>query len=99
NATISGILNSTVYINGVPYKNYTVSISSNYTIILKVYDLKSGDPTLYWKYLPNAAIPSPTPPTTVSPPPSLAGYEVLGAIIAIGIVAGAVVITMGRRRR
>ncbi len=99
NATISEILNSTVYINGVPYKNYTVSISSNYTIILKVFGLKSGDPTLYWKYSPNAVIPSPTPPTTVSPTPSLAGYEVLGAIIAIGIVAGAVVITVGRRRR
>ena len=99
NATISEILNSTVYINGVPYKNYTVSISSNYTIILKVYGLKSGDPTLSWKYSPSGIVPTPTPPSSVSPPPSLFVYEVMGAIIAVGIVAGVVAMTLGKRRR
>ena len=99
NATISEILNSTVYINGVPYKNYTVSISSNYTLILKVYGLKSGDPTLSWKYSPSGIVPTPTPPSSVSPPPSLFVYEVMGAIIAVGIVAGVVAMTLGKRRR
>ena len=99
NATISEILNSTVYINGVPYRNYTVSISSSYTIILKVYGLKSGDPTLSWKYSPSGTVPAPKPSSSVSPPPSLLIYEVMGAIIAVGIVAGAVVMTLGKRRR
>lgn len=99
NATISEILNSTVYINGVPYSNYTVSISSSYTIILKVYGLKSGDPTLSWKYSPSGIVSAPPSPSSVSPPPSLFVYEVMGAIISVGIVAGAVVITLGKRRR
>ncbi|MCL5782847.1 MAG: hypothetical protein M1476_02930 [Candidatus Thermoplasmatota archaeon] len=99
NATISEILNSTVYINGVPYRNYSISISSNYTIILKVYGLKSGDPTLYWKYSPSAIISKPAPAPTVAPPLPLAGYEIMGAITAVSIVAVASIAVFGRRKR
>ena len=99
NATISEILNSTVYINGVAYSNFTISISSSYTIILKVYGLKSGDPTLSWKYSPNGVVSPPVPTTTVSPAPSLLGYEILGAIVGVGIVAGALIMTLRRRRK
>lgn len=60
NVTFEDILNSTVYINDTAYKNYTITVSSNYTVILKVYDLNTGDPTLYWKYSPAAVIPKST---------------------------------------
>lgn len=56
NATITEILESKVYINGVQYKNFTISISSTGSAILTVTHL-SGDPTLYWKYSPDASIP------------------------------------------
>jgi photosystem II stability/assembly factor-like uncharacterized protein len=99
NATISEILNSTVYINRVAYSNFTISISSSYTIILKVYGLKSGDPTLSWKYSPDGVVSPPAPTTTVSPALPLLGYEILGAIVALGIVAGVSIAVFGRRRR
>ena len=57
NVTMSDILNSTVYIDNLTYSNFTISISSNYSILLKVYGLSKGDPTLYWKYQPSAVIP------------------------------------------
>lgn len=99
NATISEILNSTVYINGVSYSDYSISISSNYTIILKVSGLKSGDPNLYWKYSPDAVIPVPSSPSKVSQPSSLIDYEVLGAIIGAAIIVGALVMVFGKRRK
>ncbi|MHB1709483.1 MAG: hypothetical protein ACYCT2_08435 [Thermoplasmataceae archaeon] len=60
NVTFGDVLNSSVYINDTAYKNYTITVSSNYTVILKVYDLNIGDPTLYWKYSPSAVIPQGT---------------------------------------
>jgi hypothetical protein len=56
NATISDILNSRVYIDGLLYKNFTITITSNGTAVLTVYNL-AGDPTLYWKYSPDASLP------------------------------------------
>ena len=42
NITFGDILNSTVYINDTAYKNYTITTSSDYTVILEVYDLNTG---------------------------------------------------------
>ncbi|MHB8361419.1 MAG: hypothetical protein ACYDAO_07225 [Thermoplasmataceae archaeon] len=90
NATISEILNSTVYINGTVYRNYTVTISSNYTIILKVYSLKSGDPILFWKYSPFAKTPS-----AVSPPSGQIANAELYGILGIVVIASIIIATSG----
>ena len=57
NATISDIINSKVYIDNILYKNFTVTITSNGSAVLTVYNL-DGDPALYWKYSPDASLPS-----------------------------------------
>ena len=57
NTTIASLLNSTVFIDGVQYHDFTITISSNGSVILTVYGL-SGDPTLYWKYSPAGSVPS-----------------------------------------
>ena len=56
-ATVADLLNSTVFIDGVQYDNFTITITSNGSAILTVYSL-SGDPTLYWKYSPAGSVPS-----------------------------------------
>ena len=57
NATISDILSSNVYIDGLLYKNFSITVTSNGSAVLTVYNL-AGDPTLYWKYSPDASLPS-----------------------------------------
>ena len=57
NATISDILNSKVYIDGLLYKNFSITVTSNGSAVLTVYNL-AGDPSLYWKYSPDASLPS-----------------------------------------
>ena len=57
NATISDILSSRVYIDGLLYKNFSITVTSNGSAVLTVYNL-AGDPTLYWKYSPDASLPS-----------------------------------------
>lgn len=96
NATLSDILNSSVYVNGVKDKNFSIIVTANYTVILKVYNL-NGDPTLYWLLSPSAKLPPPTtpPPSTISP--TLLEYGILAVlIIAIVAVVGLVV---SRRKR
>ena len=94
NVTLSQILNSTVYINGIPYHNFTVSISSNYEITLKVYGLSSGDPTIYWKYSPSAILPV----NSQSPQPQTFNY--LYAIIGVALVAVILIgVVVARRKR
>ena len=102
NATISEILNSTVYINGTQYKNFTITISSNYTVILKVYNLPSKDPTLYWGYSPYSTAPGPTPTksttTSQAPSPNLGLYEIVAAVVLIGIIAGTAGVLIRKKR-
>ena len=102
NATISEILNSTVYINGTQYKNFTITISSNYTVILKVYNLPSKDPTLYWGYSPYSTAPKTTPPKTTTTsqtsPPNIELYEIIAAVALIGIIAGTAGVLIRKKR-
>ena len=56
NATISDILSSKVYIDGTSYTDFAIAITSSGSAVLSVYNL-SGDPVLYWKYSPAAAVP------------------------------------------
>ncbi len=94
NATIAEILNSSVYINGARDKNFSITLTSNYTVILTVYNL-SGDPTLYWTYSPSAVLPPPSSPT--SPPTSLLEDGI--AIAAIVVVVALIGVVMARRKK
>ena len=96
NTTIAEILNSSVYINGVRDKNFSVTFTSNYTVILTVYNL-SGDPTLYWTYSPSAVLPSSPPSTSPSSSPSL--LKVIVIVGAIAVVIAIVGIVVARKRK
>ncbi|MHB1439272.1 MAG: PEGA domain-containing protein [Cuniculiplasma sp.] len=97
NATISEILNSTVYINGTQYKDFTITISSNYTVILKVYGLSSRDPTLYWGYSPYSTAPKSTSITPTTQP-NVELYEIIAAVVLIGIIVGIVGMVIRKKK-
>lgn len=95
NATVADILNSSVYVNGTRDRNFSITFSSNFTIILTVYNLSGGDPTLYWTYSPSAVLPS----SPSSSPPSISPLEdgvVIGVLVA---VIAAVAVMMVKRRK
>ncbi len=95
NATVADILNSSVYVNGTRDRNFSITFSSNFTIILTVYNLSGGDPTLYWTYSPSAVLPS----SPSSSPPSLSPLEdgvVIGVLVA---VIAAVAVMMVKKRK
>ena len=95
NVTLGEILNSTVYINDTAYKNYTITVSSNYTVILKVYGLNFGDPTMYWKYSPAAVIPKNHEGNLQSP--DLYNYVAIGILITVILVIGVSVVIKKKR--
>ena len=91
NTNISDVIHSRVYINGVQYSDFSIIISSNYTVILKVMGLK-GDPTLVWAYSPSY----------VAPPANASGYPIIyivGAIAAVIVVLGALGIHIARKKK
>ena len=98
---LTELYNSRVTINGTAYSNFSVSLTSNYTVVLKVTGI-SGDPTLLWSYGPTSAS-SPTPPQpppspTHSPtiqPPSFTLYYIIGGVVALGL-AGALIFVFRR---
>ena len=90
----SAILNSTIYVNGTTYSNFTIAIAAqggNYNIIISVMGLK-GDPTLIWSI------------GTVKQPPNtifgvnLGDLEIVSIIVVIG-VAAALYIAIRRRNK
>ncbi len=87
NLTPLQVLNSSVYINGVKDKNFTIAFSSNFTVVLTVYNIPAGDPMLYWLYSPSALIPSTSHPAKIP----LLDYAIIGGVVVataiIGIVA------------
>ncbi|MEM0134934.1 MAG: hypothetical protein QXU18_06870, partial [Thermoplasmatales archaeon] len=100
NATIQDILNSKVYVNGTRYTDFTITITSNYSIILTVYNL-SGDPNLVWAYIPGASVtPPPAPPTPTHPAPFLVPYfvYVIIAVAIIGISVGSISAVKRRKK-
>ncbi len=93
NVNLNNILNSRVYINNVEYTNFSVSLSSNYTVILKVSGL-SKDPTMLWLYGSEAV-----PPKTPGGNNVTLYYYVIAAVAAIIIIGASVVIIRGRGKK
>lgn len=58
NTNITDVLNSKIFIDGSAYSNFSITVTSNHTVILDVYGLKAGDPALYWAYSPSSTVPS-----------------------------------------
>lgn len=97
NVTVSELLNSRVYVNGIQYKNFTVAMTTeggNYSIILTVTNL-SGDPTLTWLYSPTATLPP--SPNQLFPPISLSEWLVI-ATVAVALALGVTMIYLNRRK-
>ncbi len=98
NATLSDIMNSTVYVNGVKYTNFTLALSANngtFSVILTVYDLK-GDPTLIWAYSPAVKVVPPLKPSHSSPFDQYM-YVIIGVAVALIVAISAVSIV--RRKK
>lgn len=81
---LTDLLHSRLYIGGVQYTNFTVSVSSNYTIILTVHGLKA-DPQMVWAFSPSVTVPPP-----VAPQSNMDLYYIIGGIAAAVVVIGAV---------
>lgn len=98
NSTISQVLSSRLYINGKPYTNFSVAISSHngtYNVVLSVYNL-SGDPSMSWLYSPSAKLPVSGGQNYLS-----SFYEIfaVGLVIAvIAIASGAIYMTSRRKK-
>lgn len=101
NATIAEVLASRVYINGLRYTNFTVSITSNYTVFLSASGL-SSDPELTWLLSPSAVPPGPQrrqSSATFFGLPGELGYAVLfAALVAVGASAAAVRVARHSKR-
>jgi hypothetical protein len=100
NLTVSQLLSSKVYIDGVSYSNFSITLSSNYNVTLSVFGYK-GDPELQWYFVPYAkVVTSPLPQKTIKP--SSLNPELLYGLIAVAalvvVVAAAVVIQTRRKR-
>ena len=96
NATVNDVMNSRLYINGTPYTNFTVAISSQngaYNVILTVKNL-TGDPTLVWLYSPTATL-----HTTSSTPSSLPPYVLdLGMIAVVAVVISIAALAVRKKK-
>ncbi|MEM3676197.1 MAG: hypothetical protein QXV22_03975, partial [Thermoplasmataceae archaeon] len=88
---LSDLFSSRVYIDGTEYGNFSITLTSNYTVILKVTGL-SKDPTLIWSYGPEQA--STKLPPISSPNPL---YYIAAALAAIVVIAA--VVLVARRRK
>jgi hypothetical protein len=91
-------MNSTVYVNGVKYTNFTLALSANngtFSVILTVYGLK-GDPTLIWAYSPVVKVVPPIKPSHSYPFDQYL-YVIIGVAVALIVAISAVFIV--RRRK
>jgi hypothetical protein len=94
NATISEVLASKVYVNGVSYQNFTITITSSGLVVLTVSGIK-GDPSLRWVFHPGAS----PPPATPTPGPSTIPGWLIPAVAGIALVVAAVVGVWAWNRR
>lgn len=95
NLTLTELINSRVYIGNKPYSNFSITLSSNYTVTLTVHNY-TGDPSLYWVFTPYSSFIPASPASPVTSPYLL--YAVLGAIVVIAVVGAAVSVTRRRKR-
>lgn len=96
NVTVADLLNSTVYVNGVQYRNFSVALSASngtFSAILTVYGL-NGDPVLIWAYSPSFVLHKSKPASGFNPL-----YFEIGSILAITLVIIGTVAYVRRKRR
>ena len=96
NVSISDIMNSTVYVNGAAYKNFTVALSASngtFSAILTVYGL-NGDPVLIWAYSPSFVLHKPNNTSGLN-----ILYFEIGSILGILIIVVASVSYIRRKKR
>ncbi|MEM0135972.1 MAG: PEGA domain-containing protein [Thermoplasmatales archaeon] len=95
NVTASDLFNSSVYINGTKYTNFTVALSvqgGNYSVVLTVNNL-SNDPILEWLYSPSA-----TPPGHSSSAPLPPYVLDIASVVILAVIAIAGVMVVKRRK-
>ncbi len=98
NATIFDIMNSTVYVNGVKYTNYTLALSANngtFSVSLTVYGLK-GHPTLIWAYSPAVKVVPPLKPSYSS---LFDQYMYIIICVAVALIVSISAVYVVRRRK
>ena len=100
NLTVSQLLSSKVYINGLSYSNFSITLSSNYNVTLSVFDYK-GDPVLQWYFIPYAKVVTSPLPLKVAKPSGLNPELLYGlvAVAALVVVIAAVIVVQTRKKR
>lgn len=96
NLTLTELISSKVYIGNKLYSNFSVTISSNYTVTLTVHNY-TGDPSLYWVFTPYSTFAPASPPSTSAHSPYLLYGVIIIAVIVV--IAGASVAVTRRRKR
>ena len=94
------MLSSKVYINGLSYSNFSITLSSNYNVTLSVFDYK-GDPVLQWYFIPYAKVVTSPLPLKVAKPSGLNPELLYGlvAVAALVVVIAAVIVVQTRKKR
>lgn len=96
NLTLTELINSKVYIGNKLYSNFSITLSSNYTVTLTVYNY-TGDPSLYWVFTPYSSY----VPASATPPAGISPYlldGIVGVIVVIAIAGVAFSVTRRRKR-
>ncbi len=94
NATLAQVLSSQVYVNGVLFTDFAITVTANYTVVLTVRGLPA-DPTLLWKLSSSGASPGPT--SGFLGLSGNLGYYLLTAIALIAIIAAVLVLALKHR--
>lgn len=100
NLTVNQLLSSKVYINGVSYSNFSITLSSNYNVTLSIFGYK-GDPVLQWYFIPYAKLVNLPLPKKAVPPTGLNPELLYGliAVIALILVVSTAVVIQTRKKR
>jgi len=94
NATLAQVLSSQVYVNGVLFTDFAITVTANYTVVLTVRGLPA-DPTLLWELSSSGASPGPT--SGFLGLSGNLGYYLLTAIALIAIIAAVLVLALKHR--
>ncbi len=94
NATLAQVLSSHVYVNGVLFTDFAITVTANYTVVLTVRGLPA-DPTLLWTFSSSG---SPSGPASgFLGLPGNIGVYLLTSIALVAIIATALVLALKHR--